>query len=132
MSIEKLSHIGIAVRRWEEQVAFYRDVLGLPLVGQEEIADQGVRVAMFQVGESTIELLAPLSPASPVAKFLEKHGEGIHHLAYQTTDLPATLSSIAEKGVDLIDKTPRQGAHGKRIAFLHPSSTFGVLTELCE
>jgi methylmalonyl-CoA/ethylmalonyl-CoA epimerase len=132
MSIDRIAHLGIAVKNWDEQVALYRDVLGLKLVCIEEIPDQQVRVAMFQVGESHIELLSPLSPSSPIAKFLEKHGEGIHHVAYATSGLEQALLDLDAKGVDLIDKTPRSGAHGAKIAFLHPRSTFGVLTEMCE
>ncbi len=132
VGIDRIAHIGIAVQNWEEQLSLYRDVLGLKLVSMEEIQDQQVRVAMFQVGESHIELLSPLSPASPIAKFLEKHGEGIHHIAYATKGLEQTLTGLAAKGIDLIDKSPRSGAHGQKIAFLHPRSTFGVLTEMCE
>jgi methylmalonyl-CoA/ethylmalonyl-CoA epimerase len=132
MGIERISHIGIAVRQWDQQVAFYQDVLGLKLLQIEEVPEQKVRVAMFQVGEVVIELLGPLSEDSPVGKFLEKQGEGLHHLAYLVQDLAGTLQSLSEKGVALVDKTPRPGAHGHRIAFLHPRSTFGVLTELCE
>lgn len=132
MTISKISHIGIAVRDLDEQIAFYRDKLGLELVGIESIEDQKVKVAIFRVGESNIELLTPTSPQSPVAKFLDKRGEGIHHLAYQVEGLEGLLAALENKGVDLIDKKPRQGAHGARIAFLHPRSTFGVLTELCE
>lgn len=132
MSIRKISHIGIAVRDLDQQIAFYRDVLGLELKGIEEIQDQGVRVAMLGVGESNIELLQPLSEDSPVAKFLDRRGEGIHHLAYEVEGIEETLKQVAEKGTELIDPKPRLGAHDQRIAFLHPRSTFGVLTELCE
>lgn len=132
MGINKISHIGIAVRDLDQQVAFYRDKLGLELLGFEEVKDQQVKVAIFKVGESNIELLTPTSPESPIAKFLDKRGEGIHHLAYDSDGLEALLGTLEEKGVDLIDKKPRPGAHGARIAFLHPRSTFGVLTELCE
>jgi methylmalonyl-CoA/ethylmalonyl-CoA epimerase len=130
--IRKISHIGIAVRDLEQQVGLYRDVLGLELLGTEVIEDQQVRVAMFRVGESAIELLTPTSPESPVAKFLDRRGEGVHHLAYEVQGVEGLLADLEEKGVELIDKKPRAGAHGKRIAFLHPRSTFGVLTEICE
>jgi methylmalonyl-CoA/ethylmalonyl-CoA epimerase len=132
VGIRKISHIGIAVRDLDQQVAFYQDKLGLELLGFEEVKDQHVKVAIFKVGESNIELLTPTSPESPIAKFLDKRGEGIHHLAYDSDGLEALLGTLEEKGVDLIDKKPRPGAHGARIAFLHPRSTFGVLTELCE
>lgn len=132
MSIRKISHIGIAVRDLGPQVALYRDVMGLELLGVEEVADQGVRVAMFRVGESTVELLEPLSEASPIHAFLEKRGEGLHHLAYEVEGIEGTLAALERGGVRLIDRQPRLGAHGKRIAFLHPRSTGGVLTELCE
>lgn len=132
MSIRKISHIGIAVTNLEQQIQFYRDQLGLELVGVEEIQDQQVRVAMLRIGESSIELLASTAPGSAVAKFLERRGEGIHHIAYEVEGLEQTLGRLEEQGVDLIDKKPRSGAHGKRIAFLHPRSTGGVLTELCE
>lgn len=132
MSIQKISHIGIAVRDLEQQIRFYGDQLGLELVGQEVIEDQQVRVAIFRIGESSIELLAPTSPDSPVAKFLDRRGEGIHHVAYEVEGLEPMLRRLESHGVDLIDKTPRVGAHDKHIAFLHPRSTFSVLTELCE
>lgn len=132
MGIERIAHIGIAVRDLDAQIRFYRDALGLTLERIEEVADQKVRVAVFRVGESAVELLTPLAPESPIAKFLEKRGEGLHHLAYGVRDLPEMLRSLAAKGVDLIDKTPRTGAGGLQIAFLHPRSTFGVLSELCE
>jgi methylmalonyl-CoA epimerase len=132
MSIQKISHIGIAVRDLEQQIRFYGDQLGLELIGQEVIEDQQVRVAIFRIGESSIELLAPTSPDSPVAKFLDKRGEGVHHIAYEVDGLEPMLRRLESHGIDLIDKKPRAGAHDKRIAFLHPRSTFSVLTELCE
>jgi methylmalonyl-CoA/ethylmalonyl-CoA epimerase len=132
VSIKKISHIGIAVQDLEEQVAFYRDVLGLELESREVVPDQNVEVAMFKVGESTIELLSPTSPESAVARFLDKRGQGIHHLAYEVDDIQQMLQKLEQKDVKLLDRQPRAGAHGKRIAFLHPAATFGVLTELCE
>ena len=132
MGIDKIAHIGIAVRDLAAQLRLYRDLLGLELVREEVIADQGVKVAMLKVGESTVELLCPTSADSPVARFLDKHGEGIHHVAYQVPDLQAELQQLEAQGLDLIDREPRAGAHGKKIAFLHPRGTFGVLTELCE
>jgi len=132
LSIRKISHIGIAVRDLDQQVAFYRDVLGLTFEGTEVIEDQRVKVAIFRVGEAAIELLEPTSPDSPVARHLDKKGEGIHHLAYDVEDIQQTLDNLKHRGARLIDQSPRKGAHGKSIAFIHPKSTFGVLTELCE
>ena len=131
MAIKQISHIAIAVTDLEQQVAFYRDVLGLPLVCREEVADQKVKVAMFQVGEARIELMESTAPDGPVGKFVAKRGEGIHHIAYEVDDLPGSLRALKDKGVRLIDEKPRGGAHGAQIAFVHPKSTFGVLTELC-
>jgi len=129
---KKINHIGIAVKSIEAALPLYRDVLGMVFEGTEEVAEQKVRVAFFAVGESRIELLEPTSADSPVAKFLEKNGEGTHHIAYEVEDLPAALAGLRAQGVRLIDETPRCGAHGTRIAFLHPKATGGVLTELCQ
>lgn len=128
----KINHVGIAVKSIEATLPLYRDTLGMAFEGTEEVAEQKVRVAFLSVGESRIELLEPTAEDSPVAKFLEKNGEGIHHLAYQVENLERVLAELLAKGVRLIDETPRKGAHGTRIAFLHPKSTGGVLTELCE
>jgi methylmalonyl-CoA/ethylmalonyl-CoA epimerase len=130
--IEKLSHIGIAVRDLEAQIAYYRDVLGLELIGREEVAEQQVRTAAFAVGETTIELLEPLSAASPIARFLDRRGEGVHHIAFAVRELTQALDALRAKGVQLVDQQPRAGAYGARIAFAHPRSTGGVLTELCQ
>ncbi len=129
---KKINHIGIAVKNIENAIPFYRDVMGMNFEGTEEVSEQKVRVAFLQVGESRIELLEPTSPDSPVAKFLEKNGEGIHHLAYEVDDLDAALADLQAKEVRLIDQTPRKGAHGASIAFLHPKASGGVLTELCQ
>jgi methylmalonyl-CoA/ethylmalonyl-CoA epimerase len=129
MPAKKINHIGIAVKNLESASALYRDVLTMTFEGTEEVTEQKVRVAFFSIGESRIELLEPTSPDSPVAKFLESKGEGIHHVAYE---VEATLAGLKSDGVRLIDATPRGGAHGTRIAFLHPKATGGVLTELCE
>lgn len=129
---EKINHIGIAVKNLEASLPFYRDQLGMTYEGSEEVAEQRVRVAFLAVGESRIELLEPTTPDSPVAKFLEKNGEGIHHVAYQVADLQAALVELKQSGVRLIDERPRRGAHGASIAFLHPKATGGVLTELCQ
>ncbi len=130
--IEKLSHIGIAVKSLEERIPFYRDVLGLEEVGRDEVPGQGVRVAMFKVGRVNIELLEPTDPNSTIARFLESSGEGLHHLAFQTDNVDGELERLEAEGVKLIDQKPRAGAHGTRIAFLHPKSTGKVLMELCQ
>ena len=130
--IRKIQHIGIAVRALADAIPFYRDVLGLEFLGIEEVAEQKIRAAIFRVGESTIEVIESTAPDGPVGKFLEKNGEGIHHLCFQVGDAAAALSRAREKGVRLIDETPRVGVHGMRIGFLHPKSTFGVLTEFAQ
>jgi methylmalonyl-CoA/ethylmalonyl-CoA epimerase len=130
--IKQIDHIGIAVNNLDRQLKFYNDVLGLKCSGVEEVPDQKVRVAILPVGEFRIELLQPTAEDSPIARFLEKKGEGIHHIAYLVTDLEANLKRLEENKVQLIDSKPRIGAGEHKIAFLHPKSTFGVLTELCE
>jgi methylmalonyl-CoA/ethylmalonyl-CoA epimerase len=128
----KIEHIGIATRAIEETVGFWRDALGLEVVDTEEIAEQRVRVAMLPIGESRVELLEPTSPDSPVAKFLEKRGPGIHHIAVRVDDIRSTLARLKSEGARLIDETPRVGAGGSLVAFVHPSSAGGVLVELVE
>lgn len=128
----KINHIGIAVKSIEAAAPLYRDVLGMHFEGTEVVAEQKVKVAFFVVGESRIELLEPTADDSPVARFIEKNGEGIHHLAYEVDDVVATLATLKTQGVRLVDEVPRCGAHGTRIAFLHPKATGGVLTELCQ
>lgn len=130
--IKKIDHLGIAVRSIAEARRFYEDVLGLPCQGEEEVASQQVRTAFFTVGEVHLELLEPTSPESPVAKFLESRGEGIHHVAYRTDDIAADLARARGAGCRLIHETPFTGAGGKLVAFLHPKSSFGVLSELCQ
>ena len=130
--LKKINHIGIAVPSLDEALPFYRDNLGMASLGIEEVAEQRVRVAMLQVGESKIELLEPTAPESPVAKFLEKNGPGIHHLAYEVEDIEGAIAKLERDGARMIDRTPRTGAHGARIAFVHPKSSGGVLTELCQ
>ena len=132
MNISHIEHIGIAVKDLQTAIPYYEDVLGLKCYNIEEVADQKVKVAFFKVGEVKIELLEPTSEESSVAKFIEKKGEGVHHIAFAVEDLPSALSEMEEKGIQLIDKQPRKGAEGLNIAFLHPKSTGGVLTELCE
>jgi methylmalonyl-CoA/ethylmalonyl-CoA epimerase len=131
MNISHIEHLGIAVRSIEEAIPYYEKVLGLECYNIEEVADQKVRTAFFRVGDTKIELLEPTSPESTIAKFIENRGEGIHHIAFATKDIEAALAEVEQKGVRLIDKTPRAGAEGLTIAFLHPKSTGGVLTELC-
>ncbi len=129
--IKHLSHIGIAVSNLEEGIAFY-EKLGLTLEAIEEVPSQKVKVAFFPCGDTRIEVLAPTDPESPIAKFIEKKGEGIQHIAFAVDELPAALKEMEDKDIRLIDKEPRPGAHGADIAFLHPKSTNGVLIELCK
>ena len=128
----KVDHIGIATRQLDEALALWQDALGLKVDSTEEVIEQGVRVAMLAIGETHIELLEPLSPGSPVAKFLEKRGPGIHHIAVRVPDIRAALAQLKEKGTRLIDETPRLGAAGCLVAFVHPSSANGVLLELVQ
>ena len=130
--LTKINHIGIAVASLDDALPFYRDNLGMAYQGVEEVVEQKVKVAMLQVGESKIELLEPTSPDSPVARFLEKNGPGIHHLAYEVEDIEAAIARLEKEGARMIYRTPRNGAHGTRIAFIHPKSSRGVLTELCQ
>lgn len=130
--LERINHIGIAVHSIEESLPFYQGNLGMELAGIEEVAEQKVKVAMLQIGESKIELLEPIGEDSPVAKFLEKNGPGIHHLAYEVKDIEAVIAKLIADGARMIDEKPRNGAHGARIAFVHPKSSNGVLTELCQ
>jgi methylmalonyl-CoA/ethylmalonyl-CoA epimerase len=128
----KIDHIGIAVKSLAEAVKVYEDALGLTVDGYDQVDDQGVRVAMLAIGESRIELLEPTVPDSPIQKFMATRGEGIHHIAVLVDNIEAALERLKESGVRLIDSTPRKGAHNTRIAFIHPSSTHGVLLELVE
>jgi methylmalonyl-CoA/ethylmalonyl-CoA epimerase len=132
MSVKSLNHIGIAVRSIDDQRPFYEQSLGAKFEGFEEVADQKVRVGFFRVENVRLELLEPTDPESPVAKFLEKRGEGLHHLAFTVDDIQARIAELKASGLRMIDETPRAGAHHMQIAFMHPKSTFGVLTELCE
>ncbi len=129
---KKLDHIGIAVNSIEEALGVFRDALGLEVEAVEEVPDQKVRIAFLPVGETHLELLEPTSEDSNVAKFIEKKGEGIHHLAFYVEDIDSTLELLKSKGVELIDQQPRAGAGGKRIAFLHPKGTYRVLIEICQ
>ncbi len=129
--IKKIDHLGIAVKSLDEVVAYYEKSLGLKCEHREEVPSQKVRTAFFSVGEVHIELLEPTDPESPVAKFLEKNGEGIHHIAFDTDDVQGQLNQAAGAGCRLIHDKPFDGAGGKLVAFLHPESTHGVLTEFC-
>jgi methylmalonyl-CoA/ethylmalonyl-CoA epimerase len=132
MKVSHIEHLGIAVSSLDDAIPYWENILGLKCYNIEEVADQRVRTAFFKVGDTKIELLEPTSPESTVAKFIETRGEGFHHVAYAVENIEAALAEAEEKGVRLIDKTPRKGAEGLTIAFLHPKSTGGVLTELCE
>ena len=126
-----IEHLGIAVNNLDEAIQYYEDVLGLKCYNIEEVQDQKVRTAFFKVGETKIELLESTTPDGPIGKFIEKRGQGIHHIAFAVNDINASLKTVKEKGVRLIDEEPRPGAESLDIAFLHPKSTFGVLTEFC-
>ncbi len=132
MKILKIDHLGIAVKSIDEAKSFWADILGLVFEGDETVAEQNVTTAFFPVGESEVELLESTSPDGPVAKYIEKRGEGIQHVAFRVENIEAALTYLKEKGVRLIDETPRKGAGGAKIAFLHPKATRGVLVELCE
>lgn len=127
-----IEHIGIAVRNLEESVKYYENVLGLTCYALEEVVDQKVKTAFFMIGQTKIELLESTDPEGPIGKFVEKKGEGVHHIAFAVENLAEVLPEVEAKGIQLIDKAPRKGAEGLNIAFLHPKSTGGVLTELCE
>jgi methylmalonyl-CoA/ethylmalonyl-CoA epimerase len=126
-----IEHIGIAVKNLDESISFYENVLGLKCYAVEEVKDQKVRTAFFMVGQTKIELLESTDPEGPVGKFIEKKGEGLHHLAFAMEDVGKALSEAESKDVRLIDKVPRKGAEGLSIGFLHPKSTNGVLMEFC-
>ena len=126
-----IEHIGIAVNNLEESIKYYEDVLGLKCYAVEEVTDQKVKTAFFMVGQTKIELLEGTSEESPVSKFINKKGPGVHHLAFAMDDVAEALNDAEQKGIKLIDKEPRGGAEGLRIGFLHPKSTGGVLTEFC-
>lgn len=133
MKITHIEHLGIAVKSIEESLPFYEEVLGLECYNIETVEDQKVKTAFLKVGQTKLELLEPTSPDSPIAKFLEKKGQGVHHVAYAIEDgVQNAIDEAEAKGIKLIDKAPRKGAEGLHIAFLHPKSTEGVLTELCE
>ncbi|WHY65605.1 methylmalonyl-CoA epimerase [Neobacillus sp. SuZ13] len=130
--IKKVDHIGIAVKSIEKALPFYTDVLNLPLIGTEEVDTQKVKVAFLQAGSTKLELLEPTSEESAIAKFIEKRGEGIHHVALGVDSIEERIREIKEQGIRMIDEQSRPGAGGANIAFMHPKSTSGVLFELCE
>lgn len=132
MNLSHIEHIGIAVKSLDEAIPYYENILGLKCYAVEEVKEQKVKTAFFKIGQTKLELLESTDPEGPVGKFIEKKGEGVHHIAFATNDLENTLKEVEEKGIRLIDKVPRKGAEGLNIGFLHPKSTFGVLTELCE
>ena len=132
MELTHIEHIGIAVKSLETAIPYYEEKLGLKCYAIEEVADQKVKTAFFKVGQTKIELLESTSPEGTIAKFIEKKGESVHHIAFATNGVQASLDELSAKDVQLIDKAPRKGAEGLNIAFLHPKSTCGVLTELCE
>ncbi|MCK9290164.1 MAG: methylmalonyl-CoA epimerase [Bacteroidales bacterium] len=127
-----IEHIGIAVRSLDQAIPFYERLLGTSCYAIEEVKDQRVKTAFFKLGQTKIELLESTDPEGPIGKFIEKRGEGIHHIAYAVEQIEAALEKATEEGIQLIDQRPRKGAEGLHIAFLHPKSTFGVLTEFCE
>ena len=132
MNLKNIDHIGIAVSNLQESLSFWETSLGIELHGIEEVAEQKVRTAFLPIDDTEIELLEPTSAESSVAKFIEKHGEGLHHIAIRVDDIDAALAELKAKGIKLIDETARNGAGGARIAFVHPRSTHGALLELCE
>jgi methylmalonyl-CoA/ethylmalonyl-CoA epimerase len=132
MKPSHIEHIGIAVKSLDAVIPYYEKMLGTPCYSIEEVPEQKVRTAFFKIGQTKIELLESTDPEGPIGKFIEKKGEGVQHIAFAVEGLQDQLNTLAEDGIQLIDKQPRKGAEGLNIAFLHPKSTFGVLTELCE
>ncbi|MHA2364863.1 MAG: methylmalonyl-CoA epimerase [Candidatus Hodarchaeales archaeon] len=131
--VKKIDHIGIAVKKIEDHMSYYQDVLGLEFLGIKTVDSQKVKIAIFKIGlETAIELLEPLSPDSTIEKFLEKHGEGFHHICYGINDIEETLQFVKNKNLQLIHEKPFIGVKGEKVAFLHPKSTGGVLTEFSE
>lgn len=132
MELTHIEHIGIAVKNLNESIKFYEAVLGLKCYSIEEVKGQKVRTAFFKIGETKIELLESTEPDGPITKFIEKKGEGIHHIAYAVNNLNEALKELESTGIQLIDEVPRKGAEGLNIVFIHPKSANGVLIELCE
>ncbi|MFP4158818.1 MAG: methylmalonyl-CoA epimerase [Desulfobacterales bacterium] len=132
MKVLHIDHIGVAVNSNQESKAFWSDILGLPFEGEETVEQQKVKTAFFPVDKSEVELLESTDPEGPVSKFIEKKGQGVHHIALRVDDIDSALAELKEKGIKLIDETPRIGAGGAKIAFIHPKASGGVLVELCE
>jgi methylmalonyl-CoA/ethylmalonyl-CoA epimerase len=132
VKILKIDHLGVAIESIAEGEKFWTDALGIGCEGSERVEEQGVTTAFFPVGESEVELLEPIGADSPVAKFLNKKGAGIHHIAFRVENIETALDELKQKGLKLIDEVPRRGAGGAKIAFIHPRSTNGILIELCE
>jgi len=130
--VNKIDHIGIAVKNLDETLKFYEEVLGIKCIGTEVVEEQKVKTAFLPIGDTEVELLEATNEDSPIAKFIEKRGEGIQHIAYRVDDIEKALEEVKKRGIRLIDEKPRKGAGGAKIAFLHPKSTYGVLIELCE
>ena len=130
--LSTIDHIGVAVEDLEATLALYRDQLGMPVVHRETVTEQGVEAVLLDVGDGHVELLSPLSPETPVGKFLARRGAGLHHVAYRVSDIEATLAALSGAGMRLIDAAPRIGIRGSQVAFVHPASTGGVLTEIVQ
>jgi len=130
--LKKINHIAVAVNNIEEAAKFYQDVMGLTLTGVEVVTAQKTRVGFFKIGESNIELVQPAEPDSPLVKFLDTKGPGIHHICFEVDNVEAEVKAYLDKGATLIDQKPRPGAHNTKVAFIHPKSSSGVLIELCE
>ncbi len=132
MELTHIEHIGIAVKKLNAAIAYYEDVLGLKCYSVETVEEQKVKTAFFKIGETKIELLESTDPNGPIGKHIEKNGEGVHHIAFHVKGIEKALAEISQKGVKVINKTPKSGAENMKVGFLHPKSTFGVLTEFCE
>jgi methylmalonyl-CoA/ethylmalonyl-CoA epimerase len=130
--LDRIDHIGVAVADIDAAIALYEGVLGMPMVHRETVTEQGVDAVLLDVGEGHVELLAPLGDDTPVGKFLSKNGPGLHHVAYAVSDIDAALTELAEQGVEMIDREPRVGIRGSRVAFVHPKATGSVLTEIVQ
>ncbi|WP_425447839.1 methylmalonyl-CoA epimerase [Dethiothermospora halolimnae] len=130
--VKKVDHVGVAVKNLEESLKFYQDVLGMDLQGTEVVEEQKVKVAFLPIGDTEIELLESTDKEGPIARYIDKKGEGIQHIAYRVDDIEKAIEEMKEKGIRMIDEKPRYGAGGAKIAFLHPKSTHGVLIELCQ
>ncbi len=130
--LDRIDHVGVAVEDLDAAIQLYEGALGMPMVHRETVAEQGVEAVLLDVGDGHVELLSPLGEETPVGKFLARKGAGLHHVAYAVSDIERTLAELAEGGIELIDAEPRTGIRGSRVAFLHPRSTGGVLTEIVE